>query len=76
MQLITLSTSTFSAALDEETVSHLHDVGFVHCCHLATLVFVSVFEGILSYTGACHPGDDLQFGTKLTTAGTKSSKFA
>lgn len=54
------SAITFSAALDEETISHLHDVCLVHCCHLVSPILVSVLKGILSYASTCNPGDDLQ----------------
>ena len=54
------SAITFSAALDEETISHLHDVCLVHCCHLVSSILMSVLKGILSYTSTGNPGDDLQ----------------
>jgi len=54
------SAITFSAALDEETISHLHDVCLVHCCHLVSPILMSVLEGILSYASTGNPGDDLQ----------------
>ena len=52
--------ATFPAALDEESISHFHDVGFVHCCHLVSVVVSSILEGILSHSCAGDPGDDLQ----------------
>ncbi len=54
------SAITFSAALDEETISHLHDVCLVHCCHFVSPILMSVLKGILSDTSTCNPGDDLQ----------------
>lgn len=54
------SAITFSAAFDEETISHLHDVCLVYCCHLVSPILMSILEGILSYTSTGHPGDDLQ----------------
>lgn len=51
---------TFSAALDEKTISHLHDVCLVHSRHLVSAIVMSILEGVLSHTGACNPGDDLQ----------------
>ena len=54
------SAITFSAALDEETISHLHDVCLVYCCHLVSPILMSILEGILSYASTCNPGDNLQ----------------
>lgn len=51
---------TFPAALDEEAISHLHDVGLVHGCHLVPIVVSSILEGILSHSCAGNSGDDLQ----------------
>lgn len=51
---------TFPAALDEEAISHLHDVGLVYGCHLVSVVISCILEGILSHSCTGNPGDDLQ----------------
>lgn len=57
---LVLGSATFPAALDEEPISHLHDVGFVHSCHLVPIVVSSILEGILSHSCAGNPRDNLQ----------------
>ena len=71
---------TFSAALDEETVSHLHDVSLVHSRHLVSAIVMSILEGVLSHTGTGNPGDDLQyqqhFGSVMQEAVQTKKKLA
>lgn len=50
---------TFSAALDEEPVCHLHDVGLVYCCDLVAAVVTCVLECIFSYSGTGNSCDNL-----------------
>lgn len=50
---------TFSAAFDEETVSHLHDVGLVNCCDFVPSIVAGVLESILCNPCTGNPGDDL-----------------
>lgn len=49
-----------AAALEEEAISGLHDVGFVNRCHLLTAVLAGVLKGILGDTCGCRACDDLQ----------------
>lgn len=51
---------TFSTALDEEAISHLHDVGLVDSCYFVPVVVSSILESILSDSCAGNSGDDLQ----------------
>lgn len=50
----------FSAAAQEEAVSHLHDVGLVHRGHLSSVVVHCILEGVLCHSRAGHSCDHLQ----------------
>ena len=39
-----------SAALDEETITHSHDVGFVNSCHSVATVSLGILEGKLGHS--------------------------
>mmetsp|Transcript_9968 Transcript_9968/g.24912 ORF Transcript_9968/g.24912 Transcript_9968/m.24912 type:complete len:214 (-) Transcript_9968:516-1157(-) len=49
-----------AAALQEQAVRLLHDVGLVHRAHLLAVVLLGVLEGKLRNTQRCLAGDDLQ----------------
>lgn len=50
---------TFSAAFDEESICHLHDVSLVNCCDFVSAIVASIFERILSYSSTGDSCDDL-----------------
>ena len=50
---------TFSAALDEQAISHLHDVSLVHCCDLVTAIVTGILKGVLSDPCTGNSCDDL-----------------
>ena len=49
-----------SAALDEEAICHLHDVGFVNGVDALAAIVPRVLEGVLCYACAGVARDDLQ----------------
>lgn len=51
---------TFSAALDEQAISHLHDVSLVYSCNLMTAIVTGILERILSNPCAGNSRNDLQ----------------
>lgn len=55
-----------SAALDEEAIRHLHDVGLVDSADLSARIVARILEGILCDTCAGVPRDDLAPTKKLS----------
>ena len=43
---------SFSATLEEQSITHPHDVSFVNCCHFVSPVLLSIFESIVSHSSA------------------------
>ena len=58
-----MSAAHLSAALDEEAVGHLHDVGLVDGVHALAAVVPRILERILCHPCAGVPRDDLYIAT-------------
>jgi hypothetical protein len=55
-----------SAAFDEESIGHLHDVGLVNCAYFLAPIVAGILECILCYPCASISGDHLQSMTPQT----------